>query len=183
MVKTSLVKLDPAKYDDQVYTYNTLKFRWSKTDLIHVKYKAPENLPTFEEHVKAIQSSKYKAIYKIMLGDLPVGQIHLDNANFTGTFYIPSLFKKALKYYKSKNIKINNLDLTPKIFYDLAKLHPEVDVFYASANPNNTLSVNALQKYGYEPIETIFAMKVKDVYPVYPTTNNMAVCERHKNEL
>lgn len=180
MVKASLVLLDNKKVEDQLYSYETLKFRWSKTDLIHIKYKAPKALPTFDEHVKAINSGMYKAIYKIMLGEFPVGQIHLDKNNFTGTFYLPPLFKKALKYFKSKNIKIDPLDLTPKLFYDLAKLHPDVEVFYASANPHNTLSVNALLKYGYEQIETIFAMKVNNILPVYPNSNNIEVYNRHK---
>jgi len=182
MIAASLVLLDPKKIEDQIYTYDTLKFRWSKTDLIHIKYKAPKEMPSFEEHVKYINSGKYKAIYKIMLENFPVGQIHLDNTNFTGTFLIPSLLKTAIKYFKSKNIFINHLDLTPKLFLDLAKRHTDVEVFYASVNPNSTLSVNALSKYGYEPIETIFAMKFKNSLPVYQNNINSEACKRYNNE-
>ena len=181
MITASLVLLDTTKLEDQVYTYETLKFRWSKDNLIHIKYKNPKSIPTFEEHLAYINSGKYKAIYKIMLGNFPVGQIHLDSSNFTGTIIMPSLLRIALKYFKTQNIDINPLDLTPKIFYDLYEKHKDVEVFYASVNPTNTLSMNALLKYGYEPIEIIYAMK--NVNTILPDAGyGLDTCNRHKQK-
>jgi len=162
MIKISLIKIDLENIEDQKFLYEILKFRYSKSNIINVKYKCSSNLPSFEDHVKYITSGKYKIFYKINFGDITIGSVYVDKRDINGTIIIPSKLKKALKKYKDKDLEISKMPISALIHFNLFKLHPEIETHYASVNPNNILSINALIQNGYEHIESIFSMKTKN---------------------
>jgi hypothetical protein len=154
----TLLKLNTFKTEDQEFLYEVLKFRWSKAN-INIKYKHSEQLPSFEEHVKYINSGKFKKFYKIHLHEFPIGMIYIDVNNINGTFLLPDLLKKAIKNVDMSDIKDT---LTAKIHSALFKDNPEVELHYATVNPNNTLSLKALLENGYEIVEHTLVFKTKN---------------------
>lgn len=162
MIKISLKLLDVNNYDDQVFLYDVLKFRWDKSEIINVKYRCSDVFPTFEQHVSYITSGKYKVFYKVYFGDVTIGSVYIDKQDINGTIIIPSELKKALKRYKGEELEIHHTQISALIHIRLYELHPEIEIHYASVNPNNTLSMNALLENGYEHIESILAIKTKD---------------------
>ena len=163
MVMLDLHKIDPTNFDDQMYMYDILKFRWSRGDTINVKHKCPVSLPSFDEHVRYLTSDKFKVIYRVVLGEISIGTIYIDKLDVNGTVVLPSELKKALKRYRGQEKEIDNVpQISLLIHMKLYALHPEIETHYASVNPNNTLSMNALLDNGYEHIESILAMKTKN---------------------
>jgi uncharacterized protein YneF (UPF0154 family) len=156
----SLHELNTLDLNDQIYLYDILKYRWSKSNLINIKFKHSDKVPTFEDHVKHINSGKYKKIYKILLRNKAIGMIYIDIFNVNGTFIIPTLLKKVLK----ENGPINNkkMSLSQATHTELFKKHPEVEVHFATVNPKNLLSISNLLEFGYENIEMVLAIKTKN---------------------
>ena len=158
----TLKEVDLEHIKDQNFLYDIIKFRWKYKDIVNIKYKTSKDIPSFEEHIKNLKSGKYKGIYKIYLYENLIGMIYIDINNFNGTFLLPDLIKKALINLKQKNIKINKDDITPQIHIELFKKHKDVEVHYASINPENKLSYQSLLKNGYEPIELTLSITTKN---------------------
>jgi len=154
----TLVKLDTSDKEDQKFLYEILKFRWSKP-YINIKYKHSNQLPSFEDHVKYINSGKFKKFYKIYLQEYPIGMIYIDINNVNGTFLLPHLLKKAIQNVDIRDVKDT---LTARIHSALFKDNPEVELHYATVNPNNTASLSALLENGYEMVEYTLAFKTKN---------------------
>ncbi len=162
MVKVGLVKLDVFDIKDQMFSYDILQYRWQNIDTQQIKYKTSTTIPAFDEHTKNIQSDNYKHLYKLTIGELFVGTMHIDKKDMVGIFFLPSLLKKAFRYYRNKGITVDIDYISLQAFIALYKLHPEITLYYASVSPKNTLSINALIRHGFELNELIFAMKTKD---------------------
>ena len=162
MVNVGLVKLDIFDKKDQVFSYEVLQYRWQNIDTQQIAYKTRTTIPTFDEHIKNIQSDNYKQLYKLTIGELTVGTMHIDKKDMVGIFFIPSLLKKAIRFYRNKNIPVDIDYISLQAFIALYKLHPEITLYYASVSPKNTLSINALIRHGFELNELIFAMKTKN---------------------
>lgn len=154
----TLELIDISSKEDQHFLYSIVEFRWKHKEIINIKHKTPETKPTFEEHINNLKSDKYKAIYKIKLLNNLIGSIYIDKNNFNGTFLLPNLIKKCFKDLKQKNIEIDKTLITPQIHMELFKKHKEVNLHYASVNPNNQLSLKALIDNGYEPVELVLVM-------------------------
>jgi hypothetical protein len=160
MISPILKLIDPDNLEDQNLTYDVIKYRWSKPDIINIKYVTRDEIPSFEEHVKNLKSPSYKKIYKILLNEVFIGVIYLKKDDNIGTFVLPSLLKKALKTFNKKEMEPH--PLSAMIHREVFKDNPDVEVFFAKVNPENMLSVNALMEHGYEPIEITLAIKTKD---------------------
>jgi hypothetical protein len=172
MVKISLSKLEPYVLEDQLFLYDVLKYRWTIFDTVHPKYQTDPVLPSFEQHVNHINSDKHKIFYKINYGDIPIGSVSLNFKDESSTFVIPSELKKALKKYKNEKREHEEFQISAVIHMLMCEKHPEIEVFYARANPNNKLSVRALLENGYEHIESLFALK---------TNNGKSKLDKHKS--
>lgn len=158
----SLEEIDPYLYEDQIFLYDIVKFRYKNKDIINIKHKTNENLTSFEEHCEKIQSHNYKKIYKIKIHDIVVGAIYLHIDNVNSTFILPNLLIKALKFLKKNNIPYDKEQITPQAQLLLFKKHDDIECHHASVNPKNKLSLNALIKNGYEPIEIKLVMYTKN---------------------
>jgi len=159
----NLVEIDTTDLKDQLFLYEIVKFRFSKSDIINIKYKNSTSLPTFEQHVAYINSGKYKKIYRINFKDVTIGSIYIDKYNVNGTFLLPNLLKEAIKTYREdfrKERDQSDLSITAHI--KLFELHPEVEYHYATANPKNIISLTAMQKAGYEITEIVLVRRTKD---------------------
>jgi len=162
MIEVGLVKLDVFDIKDQLLTYDIIEYRWKNADIVNIKYKTSAVKPTFEQHVKHLKSSKYKHLYKILLGEIPIGMFYHDINSTSGTFVPPSLLKKAIKFYRScgKNIVINKENsIALQVYILFYKLHPEITTHYAVVNPNNKLSLQALLDHGYELVGYVLAQE------------------------
>ncbi len=159
MINVFLNKINIYNEEDQKFLYDILLFRWKNKDIINIKYKVSEKLPTFQEHVDLLKSGKYKVFYKIIANDIPIGTVFIDKNDVNGTFIIPSLLRKVFKKYKGCTMNIEGMPLSSYIHKQLFALHPEIEIHYASVNPKNKLSLNNLIDNGYEFIECILAMK------------------------
>ena len=162
MAQISLKKIDPHSLDDQKFTYEIVKYRWSNANIVNIKYKSREEMPSFEEHINVLASKKYKQLYKIFLGEFALGMIYIDVNNVNGTFLVPSFVKTAFKELKKRNEYFDIRQITPQTHILLFRAHPDVNVHYATANPGNTLSIKAMLDNGYEHIESVFAMKTEN---------------------
>jgi hypothetical protein len=163
MEKTiKLIPADIKNKEDIDFLYEIVKMRWKYKDIINIKYKTKDNIPSYEEHIQFLNSNNYKKIYKVYFYNFLIGMIYIDYKNFNGTFLMPNLLKNAIKNLKNKNIKFDKDDITPQIHIELFKKHPEVTVHYASINPKNKLSLDALLKNGYEQVEIILAFTTEN---------------------
>lgn len=162
MAQISLHELNVNDPLDQQFTYDIIKYRWSNADIINIKYKTKEDVPTFEEHVSVLRSAKYKKLYKIFLGEFPLGMIYIDANNVNGTFLLPWLVKQAFKELRKRNETFDIRTITPQTHIQLFRKHPDVKIHYATVNPKNTLSLRAMIDNGYEHIESVLAIKTED---------------------
>ena len=153
----SLEELDTKLYETCLFLYEIVKFRYSHNEIINIKHKAENNLPDFESHCRHLQNNKYKKIYKIKIHNIAIGALYLHVDNVNSTFIIPHLLKKALKFLKENHIFYKKHQKISILTHELLfEKHKEIKTHFASINPKNTLSRDALLEFGYEPIETIF---------------------------
>lgn len=164
-IKITLKKINVKDKQHQIFTYEILKHRYNNHDVVNIPFISSNKLPTFKEHVKHItKSRKYKAFYKIMLGNQCVGLMYLDKQNVHGTFIPFYLIKKAIKYYKEKNIKVfsDKTCIAAAAVIELYRINPKVKTFFAKVNINNALSIKALTQFGYRPVEVTLVMETKN---------------------
>lgn len=166
MVKPiTLLPLDPYNQTDFDFAYETMEYRWKKKDTINIKYKTSTDLPNRLEAECIFRSEKIKHIYSIYFGFTKIGIIFIDIDDNISEFLLPSLIKKAIKKYKQENLVPIKIPLSALIHMTFFKKHPEITRYYASANPFNNLSINAMVKNGYEPIEIIYSMATENGAP------------------
>jgi hypothetical protein len=161
----SLLKLNPQDQEDQKYTYDILKYRWSISDIVNIKHKTPKELPSFENHIEHITSDFYKVFYKILLGGEQIGLIYINKYDVNSTFIVPNMLKSAIRKIGKNNLK-NELSGKQRLSYlihtTLFSLHPEIETHYATVSTSNKLSLDTLTYHGYEVIEYVLAMKTKN---------------------
>jgi hypothetical protein len=156
----NLVEIDSTNTDDQLFLYDIIKHRWKHKEITNIKNKTPEEMPSFEEHVKHINSNKYKKIYRVNFNEITIGSIYTDKNNYTGTFLMPNLIKKAIKKYGRDGFTYDSIIYKAhKLMY---KNLPEVTVFYHSINPKNILSLRGAFKTTWDLSEIIFSCKTKN---------------------
>jgi hypothetical protein len=162
MIGVNLIKINTKNTEDQLFLYEILKFRWSKKETINIKHKCSDHFPSLEDHIKHINSGKYKVFYKILFGEIVIGTIYIDKQDVNGTILLSNKIKIAFKKYKGEDLEVNYKPISAIIHIKLFELHPEIEVHYASVNPNNFLSIKALLENGYEHIESILSITTKN---------------------
>lgn len=166
MVKTiTLLPFDAYNQTDLDFAYETMEYRWNKKDTINIKYKTSIDLPNRLEAECIFRSEKIKHIYNIYFGFTKIGIIFIDIDDNISEFLLPKLIKKAIKKYRQDNPSHIDVPLSALIHMTFFKKHPEITRYYASANPFNSLSINAMIKNGYEPIEIIYSMATENGIP------------------
>jgi len=179
-VKVTLKKINVKLICNQRFTYDILKHRYANHEVVNIPFISSNKLPTFKEHVKHItKSKKYKAFYKIMLGTQCVGLMYLDTNNIHGTFIPFYLIKKAIKYYKEKNIEVfsDKTCIAAAAVYELYRINPKIKTFFAKVNINNPLSIKALIGFGYRPIELTLVMETINGIAIDHRLNKPMICK------
>lgn len=164
MIYVNLVKVDPDNKDHSQFLYEIIEYRWANHDIVNISYRTDRTLPTYQEHDKVLRSSRYKHHYIIRLGEINIGSTYVDQEDTYGMFFLPKYLKHALKHYGKKNTE---LEFRPEpisvvAFKYLIALHPEITLFYATVNPNNTLSRTVMVNGGHKEVEIILTQKTID---------------------
>lgn len=162
MIKISLQEISPLIKENQLFLYDVLKYRWSHSDIINIGYRVRCDLPSFEEHVRHINSGEYKVFYKAFFGNLEIGLIYLNKNDVNSTFILPNLLKKALKKYKNQKKETDFMPLGALIHKKFFENLPEIKTHYARVNPENKLSLRTLIDNGYEIVEYVLAIKTEN---------------------
>jgi hypothetical protein len=150
------------KLHSETFLYDVLKYRWSIYDRVHIKNKCRVDFPSFEEHIKNINSDEYKVFYKAFFGELEIGLIYLNKKDEDSTFILPNLLKKALKKYKNQKKETDFMPLGALIHKRFFENLPEIKTHYARVNPENKLSLRTLLDNGYEIVEYVLAIKTEN---------------------
>jgi len=166
MIKISLQEISSSILDNQLFLYDILKYRWSISNTVNINEKCRSDLPSFEEHIKTINSDEYKKFFKIKFGDIDIGLILLKKNNENATFISPNLLKNALKKYKNEKKETDFIQLCALVHLRFGEMLPEVETHYARVNPQNKLSLKNLLENGYEIIEYVLALKAKNGKPI-----------------
>lgn len=164
MVYVNLLSVDSQNEEHQKFLYEIIKYRWENHDIVNISYRTNSTTPTFEEHVSALTSSRYKHHYIIKLGDVKIGSAYIDKEDTYGMFFLPKYLKLALKTYGKENTE---LDTRPEpisvvAFKCMIALHPEITLYYATVNPKNTLSRTVMVRGGHKEVEVILTQKTKN---------------------
>ena len=132
----STICLKSVTNSDIEFLFDLLKERDPSTNISHKK------MPTYDEHVKFVQSKPYSKWYIIFKSKQKVGSIYLSKNNEIGIF----LSKK----FQGKNIGDFALN-------DLIKKNPR-KLFLANVNPKNKKSIQFFKNYGFKLIQYTFEL-------------------------
>tara|TARA_Y100001936_G_scaffold34250_1_gene32287 strand:+ start:5070 stop:5486 length:417 start_codon:yes stop_codon:yes gene_type:complete len=119
---------------DYEFLFNLLKNRKPNVSISHKK------MPTYEEHVKFIESKPYHQWYIIFLNGEKVGSAYLSKNDEIGISLVENI--------QGKNIGSEVLDL-------VIKKNPRTR-YLANINPNNLYSKKFFEKNGFELIQHTF---------------------------
>lgn len=161
MVCVNLVEVDPNVSEHERFLYEVIEYRWEHHDVVNLNYRTDSTLPTYETHQAALRSNRYKHHYIIRLGDINIGSCYIDQKDTYGMFILPKHLKKALKTYGKKNTELETRPepISVVAFKRMIALHPEITLYYATANPKNTLSRTVMVNGGHEEVEIILTQK------------------------
>lgn len=159
-----LIPINPTCETDIAFTFRVLEERY-KSPVINIKHRILPVIPSIEQHKKILNSSRYKAYYKILFFDVAIGVIYVDKHDILGLFFLSSELKKVLKQQKIKKVQ-RIYSLCEYVCREMFKLHPDIQVHYALINPQNSFSRIGLIKGGFEEIGILYAIETKNGFPV-----------------
>ena len=113
---TDNLKLLPINEKDYEFLYELLSERKQITFISHKK------MPTYEEHVKFIESEPYSKWYIIQIDDKKIGSIYLTKENEIGIFLKESIQRRGI----GSNALNELIDINPGLRY-LAYINPKND--------------------------------------------------------
>ena len=131
------ISLKLVNITDHKFLYDLLKSRNPNFNISHKK------MPSFNEHVKFVNSKPYSKWYIIKQNDEKVGSIYLSKQNEIGIF-----LKKNIQ---GKNIGTKALKL-------LITKNPKKR-FLANINPKNTKSIKFFKKNEFKLIQYTFELE------------------------
>ena len=135
MNKSSIpIKIRPVSNSDYRFLYNLLKDRDPKANISH------RRMPSYNEHVKFVNSKPYSKWYIIEYDRIKAGSIYLTHNNEIGIF-----IRKDLQ---GKNIGKSALSL-------LMREEPKKK-YLANVNPKNCKSVEFFKKNGFKLIQQTY---------------------------
>ncbi len=128
---TDNLKLLPINEKDYEFLYELLSERKQITFISHKK------MPTYEEHVKFIESEPYSKWYIIQIDDKKIGSIYLTKENEIGIFLKESIQRRGI----GSNALNELIDINPGLRY------------LANINPKNEKSIKFFKKSGFKLIQ------------------------------
>jgi hypothetical protein len=161
MICVNLITVDPDNLEHETFLYEIIEYRWANHNVVNLSYRTDDIVPTYEKHKEALRSNRYKHHYIIRLGEINIGSCYIDKKNTYGMFILPRCLKLALKTYGKKNTELETRPepISVVAFKRMIALHPEITLYYATANPKNTLSRTVMVKGGHEEVEIILTQK------------------------
>ena len=111
---TDNLKLLPINEKDYEFLYELLSERKQITFISHKK------MPTYEEHVKFIESEPYSKWYIIQIDDKKIGSIYLTKENEIGIFLKEPIQRRGI----GSNALNELIDINPGLRY-LANINPK----------------------------------------------------------
>ena len=135
---TDNLKLLPINEKDYEFLYELLSERKQITFISHKK------MPTYEEHVKFIESEPYSKWYIIQIDDKKIGSIYLTKENEIGIFLKESLQRSGI----GSNALNKLIDINPGLRY------------LANINPKNEKSIEFFKKSGFKLIQYTYELNV-----------------------
>ena len=135
---TDNLKLLPINEKDYEFLYELLSERKQITFISHKK------MPTYEEHVKFIESEPYSKWYIIQIDDKKIGSIYLTKENEIGIFLKESIQRSGI----GSNALNKLIDINPGLRY------------LANINPKNEKTIEFFKKSGFKLIQYTYELNV-----------------------
>ena len=123
---------------DYKFLYELLLQRKKIVNISHKK------MPTYEEHVKFIESEPYSKWYIIQIDDKKIGSIYLTKENEIGIFLKESIQRRGI----GSNALNELIDINPGLRY------------LANINPKNEKSIKFFKKSGFKLIQYTYELNV-----------------------
>jgi len=137
-----LIPLNAKNKFHKYFTYNLLKDKYKSSNIVINKL----NLPTFEQHVKLLQSFPFHCFYLTAFDNIIFGEIFVDKNMKFGAYTNRKRVKRILKSFKTHSLLLNRSLTIVKIPFQLMlELHPEIKKLYADVNINNILSIRGAE--------------------------------------
>ena len=133
----SKITLKPIESKDLRFLYTHLKERDSRANISH------KRMPTYQEHVKFVNSKPYSKWYIVMYGAKKIGTIYLTKMNEIGIF--------IKKKFQDDGVGQATLDL-------LMQKHPK-ERFLANVNPKNKKSINFFKHNKFKLIQYTYELE------------------------
>ena len=124
---------------DYLFLYNLLKERNPQSNISHKK------MPSYNQHIKFVNSHPYTKWYIIEKGDVEVGSVYLSKQNEIGIF--------LKKKFQNQGIGDEALDL-------IIKRNPRKR-YLANINPKNKKSISFFKKNKFRLIQYTFELNNK----------------------
>ena len=135
---TDNLKLLPINEKDYEFLYKLLLERKQITFISHKK------MPTYEEHVKFIESEPYSKWYIIQIDDKKIGSIYLTKENEIGIFLKEDIQRRGI----GSNALNELININPGLRY------------LANINPKNEKSIEFFKKSGFKLIQYTYELNV-----------------------
>ena len=135
---TDNLKLLPINEKDYEFLYKLLLERKQITFISHKK------MPTYEEHVKFIESEPYSKWYIIQIDDKKIGSIYLTKENEIGIFLKEDIQRRGI----GSNALNELININPGLRY------------LANINPKNDKSIEFFKKSGFKLIQYTYELNV-----------------------
>ena len=123
---------------DYKFLYELLLQRKKIVNISHKK------MPTYEEHVKFIESEPYSKWYIIQIDDKKIGSIYLTKENEIGIFLKESIQRRGI----GSNALNELININPGLRY------------LANINPKNEKSIEFFKKSGFKLIQYTYELNV-----------------------
>ena len=123
---------------DYKFLYELLLQRKKIVNISHKK------MPTYEEHVKFIESEPYSKWYIIQIDDKKIGSIYLTKENEIGIFLKEDIQRRGI----GSNALNELININPGLRY------------LANINPKNDKSIEFFKKSGFKLIQYTYELNV-----------------------
>ena len=123
---------------DYKFLYELLLQRKKIVNISHKK------MPTYEEHVKFIESEPYSKWYIIQIDDKKIGSIYLTKENEIGIFVKEDIQRRGI----GSNALNELININPGLRY------------LANINPKNEKSIEFFKKSGFKLIQYTYELNV-----------------------
>ena len=139
---TDNLKLLPINEKDYEFLYKLLSERKQITFISHKK------MPTYEEHVKFIESEPYSKWYIIQIDDKKIGSIYLTKENEIGIHFFT-------QYEESKRFQ--------NVIKEFFLKEPQ-DRFFMNVSPKNEQYIDLAKKLGFHLVQHTYERDERKIF-------------------